>query len=140
MVEVDPARTVYINIDPAFTGLERFLKTDRQGRVLVPGGSARDVFLYIKQGLVEEAQAFLAQRLIGRAVVYRTADLIEQGFFGRQPPGPELRSRIGDLVILPYRGEAVWWYEQDRFVQRFYGHHGGLTPQEMEIPLLVCAL
>jgi hypothetical protein len=35
-------------------------------------------------------------------------------------------------------GEAVWWYEKDKFEQRFYGHHGGLTPQEMEIPLLAC--
>jgi hypothetical protein len=48
-------------------------------------------------------------------------------------------ARVGNLVILPYRGEAVWWYEKDRFEQKFRGHHGGLTPQEMEIPLLMAA-
>ena len=43
---------------------------------------------------------------------------------------------MGNLVVLPYRGEAVWWYAQERFEQKYLGLHGGLTPQEMEIPLL----
>ena len=44
-------------------------------------------------------------------------------------------SRAGNLVILPYRYESVWWYEKNKFEMRFYGHHGGLTPQEMETVL-----
>jgi hypothetical protein len=48
-------------------------------------------------------------------------------------------SRVGNLVILPYDGETVWWYDPGRFEQKFYGHHGGLTPGEMEIPLLMYA-
>ena len=51
-----------------------------------------------------------------------------------------LRSRIGNLVILPYYGESVWWYEKNRFEQNMLGHHGGLTRQEMEIPLLALCL
>jgi hypothetical protein len=39
---------------------------------------------------------------------------------------------VGNLVILPYAYESVWWYEKDKFEMRFRGHHGGLTPQEME--------
>jgi hypothetical protein len=26
----------------------------------------------------------------------------------------------------------VWWYEKGKYEQKFFGHHGGLTPQEME--------
>ena len=138
LAETDPATTIYLNTDRAFAGIERYLRRDRQGRLLVPAGSPRDPFLYVRDGLVDEAHDFLARLLAGRAVVYRVADLIAAGFFGGQPPLPEFLARVGDLVILPYRGEAVWWYEKDRFVQRYYGHHGGLTPQEMEIPLLAC--
>jgi hypothetical protein len=43
---------------------------------------------------------------------------------------------VGNLVVLAYRHESVWWYEKGKFEQHYYGHHGGLTPQEMEIPLL----
>ena len=135
--ETHPRRTVYLNTDPSFAGFERFLRADRQGKPIVPAGSAHDFFLYIRDELLEEAHSFLAHRLAGRAVVYRTADLITAGFFGAAPVSEAFLGRVGNLVILPYRGEAVWWYEQGRFEQNYLGHHGGLTPQEMEIPLLV---
>lgn len=137
--EVDPATTIYLNTSPAFRGIERYLKTDRLGRPLVPAGAPRDLFLYVHDEMVEEAQDFLARRLAGRAVVYRTADLIASGFFGAQPPAEPFLRRAGNLVILPYRGESVWWYEKGRFEQTYYGYHGGLTPDEMEIPLLAYA-
>lgn len=43
---------------------------------------------------------------------------------------------VGDLVILSYKGESVWWYERGRYEQGYYGHHGGLTREEMETVLL----
>ena len=135
-VEVDPATTIYLNTNPAFRGIERYLKADQQGRPLVPAGAPRDFFLYVHDEMLDEARYFLAQRLEGRAVVYRTADLIACGFFGAQSPVEPFLSRAGNLVILPYRGDSVWWYEKGRFEQIFYGHHGGLTREEMEIPLL----
>jgi len=133
--ETDPATTLYLNREARFAGLERFLRTDGQGRPLVPGGSPRDFFLYIREGMVDEAQAFLARRLEGKAEVRRVDDLARAGYFGPRLSS-RFRARAGDLVILPYRGESVWWYEKDRFEQKYYGHHGGLTPQEMDIPLL----
>ncbi len=135
LVEANPQTAIYLNRDTAFAGLERFLRTDQRGRPLVPAGSPRDFFLYIREGLVEEAQDFLASRLEGKAEVHKVEALIEAGLFG-PCPSPDFRARAGDLVILPYSGQSVWWYEKDRFEQKFHGLHGGLTPQEMEIPLL----
>jgi hypothetical protein len=135
LVETDPQTTIYINRDPYFTGVEKFLRTNHRGELIVPGGSARDFFLYIQPGLVDEAQAFLTPRLEGKAEVRKVADLISAGYFGSRL-SPRFCACAGDLVILPYRYESVWWYEKDRYVQRYQGHHGGLTPQEMEIPLL----
>ncbi len=137
--ETDPQTTVYLNRDPRFAGIEKFLRTNRQGQLLVPGGSARDFFLYIRDGLVDEAQAFLTPRLEGRAEVRKVADLMSEGWFGPRL-SPRFCARAGDLVILPYRYESVWWYEKNKYEQRYYGHHGGLTAQEMEIPLLTWEL
>jgi hypothetical protein len=95
------------------------------------------MFLYLRDEHVDEAQAFLARALEGRAEVYRTADLIARSFFGSQPPSERFLSRVGNVIILPYAGESVWWYEKGVFEQNFYGNHGGLTPEEMETILLV---
>ena len=134
MCEVDPQTTVYLNTDKNFTGVERFIRKNKRGHLIVPAGSARDMFMYIKPGMEDEAQGFLSKRLEGRADVVKTEALISAGYFGDEVSDRFLE-RVGNLVILPYRYESVWWYEKDKFEQRFYGHHGGLTPQEMETVL-----
>ena len=129
--EVDPQTTTYLNTNPLFAGVEHFLKRNRKGELLVPAGSARDMFLYIKDDLLDEAQSFLATRLDGKADVIKTDSLIANGYFGPEV-SHRFRERVGNVVILSYRYESVWWYEKGKFEQKFYGHHGGLTPQEME--------
>ena len=133
-VEVDPQTTIYLNRDPRFWGIERFMKVNRSGQLLVPAGSARDMFLHIKDEQLDEAQAFLTPLLEGKADVIKTEYLMKEGYFGPEVSS-RLRERVGNLVILPYRYESVWWYEKDKFEQKFFGHHGGLTPQEMETVL-----
>ena len=136
-VEVDPATTIYLNQD--FPSIKKYIRKNQKGQLLIPGGSPRDMFLYIKDEMLNEAQAMLAKSLEGKADVVRTDELIAQGYFGPKV-SKTFRERVGNLVILPYRYEGVWWYEKDKFEQKFYGHHGGLTPQEMEIPLLAIEL
>jgi hypothetical protein len=133
-VEVDPQTTIYLNTNPRFAGAERYLKANRNGQLLVPAGSARDMFLHIREDVLDEAHAFLSARLEGKADVVRVDALIKDGYFGTEVSS-RFRERVGNLVLLPYRYESVWWYEKNRFEQKFYGHHGGLTPQEMETVL-----
>lgn len=138
-VEVDPQTTIYLNRTPQFSGMERFLRTNLKGQLLVPAGSPRDMFLYIKDDLLEEAQSFLTPRLEGKADVVKTETLIENEYFGPEVSS-RFRERAGNLVILPYRYESVWWYEKGKFEQKFYGHHGGLTSEEMETVLYSCEI
>lgn len=134
MCEVDPQTTVYLNTDWDFSGFERFIRKNKRGHLIVPAGSARDMFLYIKKGMEDEAREFLSKRLASRADVVKTEDLIAGGFFGNDV-SIRFRERAGNLVILPYRYESVWWYEKDKYEMQFLGHHGGLTAQEMETVL-----
>jgi hypothetical protein len=134
-VEINPQTSIYLNRDPVFSGIENFLKVNQKGELMVPAGSARDFFLYVKPEALDEAQAFLAARLAGRAEVRKVSELVQAGYFG-PVISTQFRARAGDLVILPYQGESVWWFKQDSFEQKFRGHHGGLTRAEMEIPLI----
>ena len=137
-VEVDPRRTFYLN--KMNMHIEQYLQRNRSGKLLVPAGSARDMFLHVKEDYIDEVVVLLQQRLATIAEVYYTEQLIAQGFFGSSEPSREFLARVGNVVILPYQHETVWWYEEGKFDMHFKGHHGGLTPEEMEIPLLLLPL
>ena len=121
---------------PASSG---YLKTDRQGRPLLLGGSPCDLFLYVREECVDEVHALLARELAGKAEVRRTAELIRDGMFGKPASADDLLIRTGNLMVLPHRYESVFLYEQARFEQKNYGNHGGLTPQEMLVPFVAMA-
>ena len=79
-------------------------------------------------------RAGLGDRLDGVAEVLASEELIAMGAFAE--PSSRLRARLGEVVVMPRYGEAVYWHEPGRFVQDFRGQHGGLSAEEMEIPLL----
>jgi hypothetical protein len=131
MSPVDPARTVYVN--EAWPELADHLERGADGKPLAPAGSCRDLFLHVRDGQVDEVCAELGERLQGVADVVPVDELLEEGILSE--PSPRLRSRLANVVALPRYGEAVYWLEQERFTQTLHGQHGGLSPQEMEIPL-----
>ncbi|HET6600605.1 MAG TPA: alkaline phosphatase family protein [Gaiella sp.] len=132
MSPVDPARTVYVN--ELWPGLGQRLETGADGKPLAPAGSCRDLFLHVRDGNVDEVCAELGERLDGTADVVPVAELIAESILSE--PSARLRSRLANVAVLPRYGEAVYWYEAGRFEQRLHGQHGGLSPQEMEIPLV----
>lgn len=134
---IDPQKTVYLNLQ--FPQIIPWIKQNKKGELLVGAGSCRDMFLHIKEEQLEEAHKFLTEKLSSIAVVYKTADLIHQNFFGTTSPSELFKNRIGNLVIACKPNETVWWYEKDRFEIKYRGHHGGLSADEMEIPLALYA-
>jgi predicted AlkP superfamily pyrophosphatase or phosphodiesterase len=132
-MEVSPKTTFYLN--KKIPKIKKWLKVNQKGEFLVPAGSPRDMFLYVKEEFFDEAFSYLSKRLNDIALVYKTVDLIEEGFFGEKISKNFLK-RVGNLVILPYKNQSVWWYEKGLFEQRFFGHHGGLSREEMKIGLV----
>ncbi len=128
MVPVTPKKTLYLNL--LIPHLVDWLQ------VKIPAGSCRDLFLSVKKEFLEKAMQEIAHVLQGKAEVWKVETLIENGFFGKDPVSQRFLERVGNLVILPYENEAVWWFEKHKFQQNFYGSHGGLTPHEMESSFL----
>ncbi len=128
MDAISPERTSYVNV--VWPELPRHLAQGADGRPLAPAGSARDLFLHVLPERLEEVHAELGRRLEGKAEVRR----VDDGLFPELTDA--LRARLANLVVLPHPGEAVYWLEPPRFEQRFLGQHGGLSPGEMEIPLV----
>jgi hypothetical protein len=73
----------------------------------------------------------LQRRLADIALVLPMDAALNEGLFGPLPVGPELRRRIGDILILPYLGHFVWWRQKGLMANHFYGNHGGLSREEL---------
>lgn len=138
MVDVNPATTFYLN--KQFPEIDRFLKRNRAGSPIAPAGSCRDFFLHIQDDRLDEAQEVLKEVIQNRGRVVPTEELVQHGFFGAKTPSRKFMDRVGNLVILPHEGECIWWYVKHHFEQHFYGAHGGLSRNEMEIPFLFLPL
>lgn len=96
-VEVDPQRTMYLNKHGV--NIEKYLKRNQIGKLLVPAGSARDMFLHVLEERLDEVVALLQKHLPGRAEVFFTEQLVAQHFFGSTPPSKEFLTRVGNVVI-----------------------------------------
>jgi hypothetical protein len=84
---------------------------------------------------LDESEARLSDLLDGVAEVRTVEALLDEGLFGSNVT-EALTSRLANLVVLPAPGQAAYWLEPGRFEQTFLGQHGGLTANEMEIPLV----
>jgi len=132
-IEVSPKTTFYLN--KKLPKIKKWLKTNKNSQLLVPAGSPRDMFLYVKEEFLDEAFSYLSKRLNNIALVYKTKDLIKTGLFGEKNSRTFLK-RVGNLLLLSIGNQTIWWYEKGVFEQRFFGHHGGLSREEMEIGLV----
>ena len=135
--DLDPKKTFYLNNE--LPDIARYFKITKKGEPIVPAGSCRDMFLHVKEDYIIDLAKILKERLQGKAEVIETSYLIKEGFFGKNISN-EFKERVGNLVILSYKCESVWWYEKGVFEQKHIGHHGGLTREEMEIPFLAMSL
>jgi Type I phosphodiesterase / nucleotide pyrophosphatase len=131
-VNVVPEKLLYMN---RWTKLSKaFAKTPSGKRILTWGG-ARDVFMQIEEDRLDETIDYLESKFAGTASIIKTEDLIDQGMFGINKPSRRFRRRAGNLMILPHGTKTAWYRYRKGDYLKVKGHHGGLTKDEMTIPL-----
>ncbi len=128
-VYADARQTIYIN--ERFPEIADCLPVSPTGNLIYPNGAPRDVFLHVRPERRDDVLETLRRGLDGVALVMRMDAALDAGLFGPSPVGAELRRRLGDILILPFRGHFVWWREPGLMANAFYGHHGGLAPEEL---------
>jgi hypothetical protein len=133
MAAVSPERTTFVNV--VWPEIAEHLAHGADGMPLAPAGSCRDLFLHVRPAHLDEVVDRLRGLLGEIADVYPVDELVGAGVFG-PAVSDALRRRLADVVCLPFPGEAVYWYETGRFEQHFRGQHGGLSPDELDIPLV----
>lgn len=136
LIDIDYHKTIYLNRDKnVFATLQR----NKQGDVILPTGSPREVFLHIKPERLEFIQNYLNRKLKHKAQVIRTDEAISLGLFCKNKIKDQYKKRLGNLILLCKENHTVW-REHPSKPFKFLGHHGGLSPEEMLIPFAICRL
>lgn len=128
-IEVDPTQTIKLEtIIPEVLEMQR---SGVDGHAIYPGGSPRDLFIYIEPGKIDTAFALCKERLGDVADVLRADELVNAGFFG--PVSEKLRANMGDIVVLPHAPTPIFWGgPNDMYLRGYRGQHGGLAREEAE--------
>lgn len=99
-------------------------------------GERRAAFCEVRRGAEQDFEAYVGEALRGRAVVARSAALVAHGLFGPGPRHHRLRERVGTHTLLMEPGWTICDRIPGERGHRMLGMHGGLSPQEMWVPLI----
>ena len=96
-------------------------------------GDSRATYLFARHGQADAVNAYFADRLPGKFVLLDSTAALTAGLFGQGTPAPETPFRIGDLLALARGTNAL---QRGDKKPKLIGRHGGLTPEEMLVPLI----
>jgi len=100
-------------------------------------GEGRVPFCYVHPSKTKQFEKYIKTKFKKYCTLHKGQDLIDKNYFGLGKPHPKLFDRIGDYVLITKKN----YYIGDKLAGQEYnsnkGHHGGLSKQEMLVPLIV---
>lgn len=114
------------------------LKEKENGEKILPVGGPRNTHLHVKKEKIKETKKTL-EKNIPHVQILEKEQAIQKNLFGKQEnTSKQFRERCGNLII-NHPKHAIWT-NQEQHELDMRGHHGGITSQEMLIPLATIKL
>jgi hypothetical protein len=98
-----------------------------------PTGEHRFMYLFVKPGQVDNLRSYFERAWPGKFTLLDPAAAVAKGLFGPGTPHPRLPDRMGDLIAVAREDAYLWWADKEN---PLIGRHGGLSAEEMIVPLL----
>lgn len=136
--------TVVVTADHGFidTTPESEIELDQhpalaEALVLPLCGERRAAYCYVHPHKREQFERYVRDELAGCAALFESAQLVAHGYFGPGEPHPRLCERIGHYTLMMKHNYVIkdWLPNERRYTQ--IGVHGGVSMQEMVVPLIV---
>jgi len=105
--------------------------------MIMPCGENRLTYFYPKSGKETAIRNYIEETWPDDFYLVSGQELIADGIFGTAAFHPDLDNRIGEWVAIA-RGYAYFWWPNRP--DKLYSRHGGLSDQEMIVPLMGLAL
>ncbi len=113
----------------------------RDDLLLPPMGESRVPFFHVRHGAYDRVWAYLHEHFDEYFIFLPREEVIARGLLG--PDGgrmhAEVPHRLGDIVGIARR-DAFFTRDPERLEKALRGQHGGLTAEEMMVPLLAMRL
>ncbi len=106
----------------------------REALLLPPVGDPRAAYLFLRRGKDGVVAKFFADFFPADFEVLTPEEGFRRKLWGLEEPKPEVRALLGDLVVISKRRKFVLWPTEEF---KLRGLHGGLTADELFVPLLV---
>jgi hypothetical protein len=102
-------------------------------------GERRFAYCYLKPGTQADFEDYVATVFAGRAEAWSREKLLAEEWLGPGPVNPRLAARLGDYVLAMKEDWTFVDHEPDQKPIPMIGVHGGLSRQEMLVPLCIMA-
>lgn len=100
-------------------------------------GERRLAFCKVRHGAEAAFEAWAASELAGKAVAVTGAAFLASGLLGPGEPHARLRERVGSHVLLMEPGWTIVDHVEGESAHEMIGVHGGLSADEMLVPLIL---
>lgn len=100
-------------------------------------GEPRVAYCYVKKSKSKQFEKYIEKNFGKMCWLFRSEELIKNNFFGLGKPNKKLARRIGNYVLIMKNNYAIKDYVPGEERKIFIGNHGGVSSQEMFVPLIV---
>lgn len=102
-------------------------------------GEGRVAYFYVHPDKAKQFEKYVKKHLGKYCFLFKSQELIDRHYFGLFEPNPKLRDRVGDYIICMKEN----YYIKDSLAikskkrKENIGHHGGISRDEMIVPLIL---
>ncbi|MFW9886856.1 MAG: alkaline phosphatase family protein [Candidatus Thorarchaeota archaeon] len=100
-------------------------------------GDTRSAYCYVRPSRIGRFEDYINSEFEHACTLHRSEDLVSDDWFGLYEANPRLSSRVGDYTLIFNDEYAVLNSFPGQEPPSLIGHHGGISSEEMNVPLIL---
>lgn len=99
-------------------------------------GEARAAYCYVHPEKAQQFESYVRKNMKQCCRLFKSRELIDKNYFGLFKPNPRLFDRVGDYTLIFKENYIIRdFIGKENKKEAVVGHHGGVSKEEMLVPL-----